>query len=623
VSKTIDSGEILQGYQRQEAHILFSGVILKIIEEISDGFLIMDQNRDILFFNEVLLTKTGWRSMDIFTRKEEFLSYLDIKPGEETKKRIEIPDTDGESRFFQLNSFSVQSQEGGYTLISLVSVAAQDYTDPEGYRERYDLLFNNLQEAFFTTDLDGRILSVNPSFCDFFGYSFDLVPETMDQLYASSDSLEEKIDCLKNYTLCRDYETAVLCADGVLKRVLDTSWVNYDPEGHPEGFTTHLKDVSYLKNIESRLMISEKNFTTLFETILSSIVIVDPLGMILNMNSAAEKAYGYTWEEIFGEHFDAVFRTDKKSPSFSKLASIVDRNEGHYIDPEAVRKCKDGEIKYTYASYSAIKDATGELIAYSVVEKDLTERMNLEKKLKETIASLKKTQSAAIMGFAKLTEYRDKSTGKHLERIREYTRVLAAKLRDLPQYRDYITDDYLEDIYISAILHDVGKVGIEDQILLKNGPLSEEEFKKIREHVVLGGEALRDVERQMQQESFLTIGKEIAYYHHERWDGKGYPEGRKGQEIPLSARIVALVDVYDALTSRRPYKEAIAHEEAVEMIRQERGKHFDPQIVDIFVENQEVFLRIKRFVEFEENPASIHDLLQRSNGEEAKLDEAR
>jgi PAS domain S-box-containing protein len=583
----------------------------------------MDQNREILFFNEVLLTKTGWRSMDIFTRREEFLSYLNISPGEETKKRIEIPDADGESSYFLLNSFSVQSQEGGYTLVSLVLVESEDLADAEGFRERYDLLFNNTEEAFFTTDLEGHILSVNPTFCDFFGYSLDMVPETMDKLYVSRESLEEKIDCLQNYSLCRDFDTAVLCADGGHRRVLDTSWVNSDPKGKAEGYTTHLKDVSYLKNIESRLMISEKNFTTLFETILSSIVIVDPLGMILNMNSAAEKAYGYTWEEIFGEHFDAIFRVSKKSPSFSKLASIVDRNDGHYIDPEAMRKCKDGEIKYTYASYSAIKDSAGELVAYSVVEKDLTERMNLEKKLKETISNLKKTQSAAIMGFAKLTEYRDKSTGKHLERIREYTRVLAAKLRDLPQYRDYITDEYLEDIYISAILHDVGKVGIEDQILLKNGPLSEEEFQKIREHVVLGGEALRDVERQMQQESFLTIGKEIAYYHHERWDGKGYPEGKKGQEIPLSARIVALVDVYDALTSRRPYKDALDHDEAVEMIRQERGKHFDPQIVDIFVENQEVFQRIRRFVEFEENPESIHDLLKRTNGEEPKLDEVR
>ena len=333
------------------------------------------------------------------------------------------------------------------------------------------------------------------------------------------------------------------------------------------------------------------------------------------MNSAAEKIYGYAWEDIFGQHYDTVFRVARETPSFSKLTSIIERNDGRYIEPEAARKCKDGEIKYTYAAYTAVTNSSGELVAYSIVEKDLTERRNLEYKLKETISSLRETQAAAIMGFAKLTEYRDKSTGKHLERIREFTRILALKLKELPQYKDYITDEYLEDLYISAILHDVGKVGIEDQILLKAGPLTDLEFSKIQEHVILGGEALRDVEQQMKMESFLTIGKEVAYYHHERWDGKGYPEGRKGQEIPLSARIVALADVYDALTSERPYKKPLSHEEAVEMISQERGRHFDPQIVDIFIENQEVFLRIKRFVEFEENPESIHDLMNERSSE--------
>lgn len=589
--------------------ILFSGVILKIIEEISDGFLIIDQQGEILFFNEILLTMLGWRSMDIFTRRQEFLEFLQIDPGEETRKEISIPGADGTPHPYNLNSFTVQAQEGAYTLVSLVPRKATAEEDTGGYKALYDSLFTNLSEAFFTASFSGRIISANPSCIRMLGFSEEEFPESVDLLYAQQEDLEEKLDCLRENEVCRDQELLIHGADDIRCRVMDTSWVNKDSTGRIIGYTTHLKDLTYLKKIESRLMLSEKNFTTLFDTILSSIIIVDPLGMILNMNSAAEKAYGYTWDEIFGEHYDSVFRAGKESPSFTKLVSLIERNEGRYIDRSATRKCKNGEIKYTFASYSAVTDSSGEQVAYSIVEKDLTERMHLETKLKETISSLKKTQSAAIMGFAKLTEFRDKSTGKHLERIREFTRILALKLRELPQYRDYISDEYLEDLYISAILHDVGKVGIEDQILLKPGPLSEDEFAKIKEHVVLGGEALRNVDQTMQQESFLTIGKEIAYYHHERWDGKGYPEGRKGQEIPLSARIVAIADVYDALTSLRPYKQALTHEEALEMIQAERGKHFDPQIVDIFVENQEVFQRIKRFVEFEENPESIYDLL--------------
>ncbi len=553
--------------------------------------------------------------MDIFTRREEFLSYLGIVAGEETKKPVTIPTVSNEARRFILNSFSVQSQDGTYTLVALSPDRKPEKGDRGSYRELYDDLFNNLQEAFFTADLQGRILSVNPGFCDFLGCSLQSVPGTVEKMYADPEELQEKLECLNTYSMCRDYEASIFTVDGALKHVLETSWLNHNPDGTIAGYTTHLKDLSYVKNIESRLMLSEKNFTTLFETILSSIIIVDPYGQVLNMNSAAEKIYGYEWGDILGQHYDSIFRVGKDTPSFNRLTSIIERNDGRYIESEAARKCSNGEIRYTYAIYSRVTDSSGELVAYSIVEKDLTERRNLEHKLKETISSLRETQAAAIMGFAKLTEYRDKSTGKHLERIREFTRILALKLRELPQYKEYITDEYLEDLYISAILHDVGKVGIEDQILLKDGPLSDLEYKKIQEHVVLGGEALRDVEAQMKMDSFLTIGKEVAYSHHERWDGKGYPEGKKGQEIPLSARIVALADVYDALTSERPYKQPLSHETAVEMISKERGRHFDPQIVDIFLENQEVFLRIKRFVEFEENPQSIHDLLNADSPE--------
>jgi HD-GYP domain-containing protein (c-di-GMP phosphodiesterase class II) len=137
----------------------------------------------------------------------------------------------------------------------------------------------------------------------------------------------------------------------------------------------------------------------------------------------------------------------------------------------------------------------------------------------------------------------------------------------------------------------------------------------------MGGDALRDVDRELKRESFLTLGKEIAYYHHERWDGKGYPEGRRGEQIPLSARIVALADVYDALTSDRPYKKAMGHEESVKIITAGRGTQFDPDLVDAFLANQEVFDRIRLFHEFEEQPHTIEQLLAgqvRTLPEEAK-----
>ncbi len=185
-------------------------------------------------------------------------------------------------------------------------------------------------------------------------------------------------------------------------------------------------------------------------------------------------------------------------------------------------------------------------------------------------------------------------------------------MRETPKYADYITDRYLDDLSLSSTLHDVGKVGIEDNILLKPGKLDQEEFDRIKAHAIFGGDALGSVDSRLNQESFLTMGKEIAYYHHERWDGTGYPEGKRGDDIPLSARIVAIADVYDALTSKRPYKEAYTHEEAVKIIGEGSGSQFDPDIADCFVINNEVFRRIKMFIEFEENPSTINDIIDSS-----------
>ncbi|MGA2640785.1 MAG: HD domain-containing phosphohydrolase, partial [Spirochaetia bacterium] len=200
-----------------------------------------------------------------------------------------------------------------------------------------------------------------------------------------------------------------------------------------------------------------------------------------------------------------------------------------------------------------------------------------------------------------------------LERVREFTRVLALGLAKLPKYADYITAEYVEDLCLSSVLHDVGKVGIEDALLLKSGKLSREEFDKIKVHTTLGGEALRVVDREIKRESFLTLGKEIAFSHHERWDGTGYPSGKKGEQIPLSARIVTLADVYDALTSKRTYKEAFPHEEAVNVIMSERGTHFDPDIVDVFGQNLDTFRRIRMLESFKEHPESIDDILTASD----------
>ncbi len=213
--------------------------------------------------------------------------------------------------------------------------------------------------------------------------------------------------------------------------------------------------------------------------------------------------------------------------------------------------------------------------------------------VRKTFHTINQTKGATIIGLAKLAEYRDSDTGAHLERMSELAALIARELMEKKQYSDYITSQYIDDLIISSTLHDIGKVGIPDQILLKPGKLTPEEFELIKKHTLFGASVIEEISKKLGDRSFLDMARAIAYYHHEKWDGTGYPDGLAGESIPLSARIVALTDVYDALTSKRSYKEAYSHEHSVELIVKERRKHFDPAIVDVFVRRKDDFKLIR------------------------------
>ncbi|MFP4521439.1 MAG: HD-GYP domain-containing protein [Fibrobacterota bacterium] len=229
-------------------------------------------------------------------------------------------------------------------------------------------------------------------------------------------------------------------------------------------------------------------------------------------------------------------------------------------------------------------------------------------KVREGLQQVKEVQNVSILGFTKITEVRDPVTGDHVVRIAHYSKALAQELAKIPKYSGYITDTYIEEMFISAPLHDVGKIGIKDEVLLKEGKLSEKEFEIMKMHTIIGGNIISELERKLKFTSFFTLGKEIAYHHHQKYNGTGYPNifrgnillvekgvgvPLKGEEIPLSARIVALADVYDALTTKRPYKEAFPHQKAKSIIVNESGKHFDPEIVKAFLRIEDIFIKIR------------------------------
>jgi putative two-component system response regulator len=200
------------------------------------------------------------------------------------------------------------------------------------------------------------------------------------------------------------------------------------------------------------------------------------------------------------------------------------------------------------------------------------------------------TRDIAIFVMAKLAESRDPETGAHLERVRSYSRVIAQHLGGLEKFRKTITPEYARLIYLTSPLHDIGKVGIPDMVLLKPGRLSDREFEIMKTHTTIGAQTLDAALAEFPNVDFLKMGRDIAASHHERFDGAGYPNGLAGEAIPLCGRIVALADVYDALTSRRVYKSAYTHNIAREMIISEIGSHFDPDVVDAFVHNESQFV---------------------------------
>ncbi|WP_246293870.1 HD domain-containing phosphohydrolase [Desulfobacter latus] len=210
-------------------------------------------------------------------------------------------------------------------------------------------------------------------------------------------------------------------------------------------------------------------------------------------------------------------------------------------------------------------------------------REHLEDLVDERTKELTLTQEATILSMASLAETRDPETGGHIKRTQNYIKILATHLQSHPKYSESLTDENVDLIYKSAPLHDIGKVGVPDYILLKPEKLSPAEFETMKLHTVHGRDALLAAEEKLGSNSFLRFAREIAYTHQEKWDGSGYPQGLKGEEIPVSGRLMAVADVYDALISRRVYKPPFSHNKAMCIIKQGKGSHFDPDMVDAFL----------------------------------------
>jgi putative two-component system response regulator len=224
----------------------------------------------------------------------------------------------------------------------------------------------------------------------------------------------------------------------------------------------------------------------------------------------------------------------------------------------------------------------------------------------ERTQQLVKMQDATILAMASLAETRDNETGNHIRRTQNYVAAIARRLQNHPRFSAVLTSENIDLLYKSAPLHDIGKVGVPDSILLKPGKLDPDEFEIMKLHTVYGRNTIMLVEKYLGgSNDFLTFAREIAYSHQEKWDGSGYPESLKGDDIPVSARLMAVADVYDALISKRVYKPAFSHEESLSIMKKGRGTHFDPDVLDAFLDIENEVLDIAERYKDDESTESL------------------
>lgn len=244
--------------------------------------------------------------------------------------------------------------------------------------------------------------------------------------------------------------------------------------------------------------------------------------------------------------------------------------------------------------YSELSKSFEEKNQLLIENQRILEKYNnqLQDLVDEKVKEISESQMATLFALVKLAESRDDDMGAHVERTAEMCKLMAIYLKEQDKYKEIIDDRYIDDIYKASPLHDIGKVGIPDNILLKKGKLTEEEFRIMKTHVEIGYNTLLEVQQKYKANTFLKMGMDITKYHHEKWDGSGYPQGLAGEDIPLPGRIMAIVDVYDALRSKRVYKDAFSHEKSCQLIKEASGKHFDPLLVEMFIKNQTQFEKV-------------------------------
>jgi PAS domain S-box-containing protein len=479
-------------------------------------------------------------------------------------------------------------------------------------------LIDRIANAVFYKDAEARFLGCNRAYEEMFGVQREdiigkrvLDLEFVEAADRRARQEENERVIAEGSTLSKDIIIAF--ADGKPHHTLYSVSGFRMPDGSPGGLVGVIVDVEPLHQVQESLRSVTQEQYAIFESATAGIALVRNRVME-QCNGKLEELFGYAPGELLGEP-TRILHLDDAAYEAGGASVARDIARGGTHRREQLMRRKDGSRFWCRLSGRAVDPAAPERGSVWMLEDVTDERAAreflqdqntfLESEVARRMRQLAVIQDVTIMAMASLAETRDNETGNHIRRTQHYVKALALELRRRGRHAAALDDDTIGVLYKSAPLHDIGKVGIPDRILLKPGKLTPEEFEVMKTHTTLGCDAILAAEKLLDEpNSFLQSAREIAQSHQEKWDGSGYPEGLKGEQIPLSARLMAVADVYDALISRRVYKPPFPHAESVAIIRAGRGAHFDPQIVDAFLAIEGEFQAIAgRYADSEEDLA--------------------
>lgn len=451
--------------------------------------------------------------------------------------------------------------------------------------ENDDVIFFEYYVVTNTLRIDNilfKLLDVNES--------FDQITIETYQKYVHRNDLEyynEKVKKALSVGSSYDIEYRLVSPKGHTIYVREIAKVIEYDHDKPIVIVGFIQDITQFKESQIRLRLYEEAI----HSSPSSVVITDDKGSIVFVNEMFTKITGYSYEEAIGQNPRILNSGYHDKAYFNNFWSTL--LSGKVFTGEIKNKKKDGTLFWESTRIAPVFNEDHEITHYVAIKDDITKQKELQenlltqKNVLENLVSEKNkeiynSQVSMSIALAKLSESRDSNTGEHIERVQALCHYLTFELSRVYPFSEVIDKKFLDTIYYASILHDIGKVGIPDEILHKPGKLTKDEFEIMKRHTVIGANTLEEMAIFNSENDIIKMGIEIAKYHHERYDGSGYNEGLKGDEIPLSARIMAIVDVYDALRSVRPYKRAFSHDETVYIITKESEGHFDPRILNLF-----------------------------------------